>query len=88
MLVQVDDERFDLGPGSVIAIPPGALHTFTVLTPTAKFLVFSMTGAMGRFQADLDASMPRGRPLGETMPAIEEVLSRHDVSIDGAKVSQ
>ncbi|MET0479997.1 MAG: cupin domain-containing protein [Mycetocola sp.] len=88
MLVQVDDEGFDLGPGSAIAIPPGALHTFTVLTPTAKFLVFSMTGAMGRFQADLDATVPRGRSLEEAMPAIESVLSRHDVSIDGAKVSQ
>src|SRR3712207_5267338 len=57
IVVQIDDEGFDLSPGSAIAIPPGALHTFTVLTPSAKFLVFSLTGAMGRFHADLDASV-------------------------------
>ena len=33
MMVQVEDEGFDLGPGSSITIPPGALHTFTVLSP-------------------------------------------------------
>ena len=27
MIVQVEDEAFDLGPGSAITIPPGALHT-------------------------------------------------------------
>ena len=38
MIVQVEDEAFDLGPGSSITIPPAALHTFTVLSPTTKFL--------------------------------------------------
>jgi len=37
---------YDLGPGSSIAIPPHALHTFTVLSPTCTFLVVSLTGAM------------------------------------------
>ncbi|MET4638820.1 cupin domain-containing protein [Mycetocola sp. 2940] len=86
MIVQIEDEGFDLGPGSSIAIPPGAPHTFTVLTPSTKFLVFSLTGAMGRFHADLDATVPRGRPLEETMPAVQQVLSRHDVTLDGAGV--
>jgi quercetin dioxygenase-like cupin family protein len=83
IVVQVDDEGFDLGPGSSIAIPPGALHTFTVLTPATKFLVFSLTGLMGRFHADLDASVPHGRPLEEAMPAVARVLSRHDVTVVG-----
>ncbi|MDT7711612.1 MAG: hypothetical protein QOG46_301 [Pseudonocardiales bacterium] len=30
MIVQIEAEGFDLGPGSSITIPPGALHTFTV----------------------------------------------------------
>ena len=59
MIVQVEDEAFHLGPGSSIAIPPGALHTFTVLSPSVKFLAISPTGAMGRFHADLDATVPR-----------------------------
>jgi quercetin dioxygenase-like cupin family protein len=83
IVVQVEDEGFDLGPGSSIAIPPGALHTFTVLTPATKFLVFSLTGKMGRFHADLDRSVPHGRPLEEIMPDVLNVLSRHDVTVEG-----
>jgi len=48
MIVEVEVEGFDLGPGSSITIPPRALHTFTVLSPTTKFLVVSLTCAMGR----------------------------------------
>jgi hypothetical protein len=80
--------KFRLGPGTSIAIPPGALHTFTVLTSTSRFLVFGLTGAMGRFHADLDASVPHGRPLDETMGTIRQVLSRHDVTMEGTKVPQ
>lgn len=83
MVVQVEGEGFDLGPGSSISIPPGALHTFTVLSPTATFLVVSLTDAMGRFHADLDATVPHGRPIGEAFQQIQEVLSRHDVSVPG-----
>jgi quercetin dioxygenase-like cupin family protein len=81
ILVQVEDEAVDLGPGSSIAIPPGALNTFTVLTPTAKFLALSLTGGMGRFFSDLDATVPHDRPIEEAGPAFQEVLSRHDVTI-------
>ena len=63
MIVQVEAEGFELGPGSSISIPPGALHTFTVLSPSTTFLVLSLTGAMGRFHADLDAAVPHGRPV-------------------------
>jgi quercetin dioxygenase-like cupin family protein len=83
ILVQVEDEGFDLGPGSSIAIPPGALHTFTVLSPTTKFLAVGLTGAMGRFFADLDASVPRGRPIEDVTQQIQEVLTRHDVTLAG-----
>jgi quercetin dioxygenase-like cupin family protein len=83
IVVQVEDEGFDLGPGSSIAIPPGALHTFTVLTPASKFLVFSLTGQMGRFHTDLDRSVPHGRPLQETMADVQQVVSRHNVTVDG-----
>jgi quercetin dioxygenase-like cupin family protein len=82
MLVQVDDEGYDLGPGAAVTIPPGALHTFTVLSPTVGFLVISQTGAMGRFHADLDASVPRGRPFEDTVQEIARVLERHDVTVD------
>ena len=61
----------------------GALHTFTVLSPTSKFLTVSLTGAMGRFHADLEATVPRGRPVEEVAEQIQEVLGRHDVTVAG-----
>jgi len=81
MLVQVEAEGFELGPGSSISIPPGALHTFTVLSPSTTFLVLSLTGAMGRFHADLDAAVPHGRPVEAAMSDIQQVLGRHDVTM-------
>jgi quercetin dioxygenase-like cupin family protein len=81
MIVQVEDEAIDLGPGSSITIPPGALNTYTVLSPTAKFLALSLTGGMGRFFSDLDATVPHGRPVEEVGQKIQQVLSRHDVTV-------
>ncbi len=81
MIVQVEDEGFDLGPGSAITIPPGALHTETVLSPTVKYLAVGMTGAWGRFFADLDAAVPHGRPIEEIGQKLQEVLARHDVTV-------
>jgi quercetin dioxygenase-like cupin family protein len=83
MIVQVEDEAFDLGPGSSITIPPAALHTFTVLSPATKFLVMCMTGAMGRFQADLHTCVPRDRAIEDVAQQLQEVLARHDVMVVG-----
>ena len=83
MIVQVEDEAIDLGPGSSISIAPGALNTYTVLSPTTKFLALSLTGAMGRFFADLDATLPRGRPIEEVVGELHEVVNRHDVTVAG-----
>jgi quercetin dioxygenase-like cupin family protein len=83
LIVQVDDEGFDLGPGSAITIPPGALHTETVLSPSTKYLALGLTGAMGRFLADLDAAVPRGRPIQKVAQPLQEVLARHDVTLGG-----
>lgn len=83
MIVQVEDEGFDLWPGSAITIPPGALHTETVLSPSTKYLALGQTGAMGRFFADLDTSVPHGRPIQEIAQQLQEVLARHDVTLAG-----
>ena len=82
MVVQVEDQAYDLGRGSSITIPPGALHTFTVLSPTVGSLVVSLTGGMGRFHADLAAAVPPGRPVDESMDEIGHVLARHDVTME------
>ena len=83
MIVQVEDEGFDLGPGSAITIPPGALHTETVLSSLTKYLALGLTGAMGRFFADLDATGTHGRPIDEVAQVLQEVLTRHDVTVAG-----
>jgi quercetin dioxygenase-like cupin family protein len=83
MIVQVEDEGFDVGPGAVVTIPARALHTFTVLSPTVSFLALSLTDAMGRFQADLDASVPHDRPLAESTAELRGVLNRHRVEVLG-----
>ncbi len=87
MLVQVGDEAYDLSPGATVTIPPHAWHTFTVLSPTVQFLTVSMSDAMGRFHADLDATVPRGRALEEVGPLVQEVLTRHDVTVAGMEVA-
>ena len=76
MLVQVEDEAYDLTPGATVTIPPNALHTFTVLSPSTTFLAVSLTDAMGRFHSDLSAGV-----------ALEQVLSRHDVTVVGFQPS-
>jgi quercetin dioxygenase-like cupin family protein len=83
MLVQVGEEGYDLGPGASVTIPAYALHTFTVLSPATKFLTVSLTDAMGRFHADLDATVPRDRPLPEALAEVQQVLARHDVTVAG-----
>ena len=83
MIVRVEDEAFDLGPGSAITIPPGALHTETVLSPTVKYLAIGLTRAMGRFFADLDAAVPHGRPIEGVVEQVQQVLRRHDVTVVG-----
>lgn len=79
MIMQIEDQAIDLAPGAAITIPPDALHTFTVLSPSARFLVFSLTGAMGRFHADLERALPTGTL--EIGPELQAVLARHRVEL-------
>ncbi len=81
MIVQVDDRAVDLTPGSAITIPPDAWHTFTVLSPSAGFLVISQTGAMSRFHADLAAALPDDAPVTDLGPELAVVLTRHRVRL-------
>lgn len=76
-------------PDAVLTIKIDGGHTddhyelFEVDAPRPKFLAISMSGAMGRFHADLDATIPRDRPLEEVTHEIRQVLSRHDVVVAG-----
>jgi quercetin dioxygenase-like cupin family protein len=71
--VYADGELHDLGPGASISIPAGVRNTFTVHTPSAKFLAVALTGAMGRFFRDVDQAPPERLP---------EIASRHGIELD------
>ncbi|WP_427895896.1 cupin domain-containing protein [Kribbella sp. GL6] len=75
ILVQADDQGYDLGPGASISIPAGTLNTFSVLTPTAKFLTISQTGRMGAFFAELAGADPTD------YAALGQVAARHGVEL-------
>ncbi|MCE6995202.1 cupin domain-containing protein [Saccharothrix sp. S26] len=81
MAVLVDGEVHDLTPGSSIAIPPDAAHTFTVHSPSVRFLAISLTDAMGRFFRDVDRSVPAGTPLHDAAPLLREVVERHGITM-------
>lgn len=86
MAVQVDAETYEVGPGSSVSVPAGAANTFTALTPSVTFLAFSLTDAMGRFFADLDESVPAGRPLEHVVRHLLEVTDRHGVTFAAPSV--
>ncbi|NUT20605.1 MAG: cupin domain-containing protein [Hamadaea sp.] len=78
--VQVGEGFYELTPGAALNVPPYAEHTFTIATPSAKFLVFTLTDAMGRFFADLDESIPVDAPMAEVFPLAAAAAARHGVS--------
>ena len=79
ILVQAGDQGYDLGPGASISIPAGTLNTFSVLTPSAKFLAISQTGRMGAFFADLATADPTD------FAALGEISARHGVTLPELK---
>jgi quercetin dioxygenase-like cupin family protein len=81
MAVLVDGEVYDVGPGASIAIPPGAAHTFTVHSPSVKFLAISPTDAMGRFFRDVDQAVPADTPLEDAAPLLRDVVGRHGITL-------
>ncbi len=81
MAVLVDGEIHDLGPGASITVPAGGMHTFTVHTPSVKYLAFSPGAQMGRFFRDVDQAVPAGTPMTEAAPLLTEVLHRQGITL-------
>jgi quercetin dioxygenase-like cupin family protein len=75
ILVHAGDQGYELGPGASITVPAGTPNTFSVLTPSAKFLALSTTDGMGRFFADLDVT------AGTDPAMLRAVTERHGVTI-------
>jgi quercetin dioxygenase-like cupin family protein len=80
MTAYVDEDTYELAPGASLTVPPHAAHTFTTITPSVKFLVFTLTDAMGRFFTDLHQTVPAGQPLEAVASLVLEVTERHGVT--------
>jgi quercetin dioxygenase-like cupin family protein len=81
MAALVDGEIHDMGPGSSITIPPNAMHTFAVHTPSVKFLAVSLSDRMGKFFRDLDQTVPDGTPLEEATQLLQPVVEKHGITM-------
>jgi quercetin dioxygenase-like cupin family protein len=80
MTAHVDDTAYELTPGACLTVPSEALHTFVAVSPSVTFLVFTLTEAMGRFFADLHATVPADRPIQDVVHLVLAVAERHGVS--------
>ena len=82
ILVQAGDQGYDLGPGASISIPAGTLNTFSVLTPSAKFLAVSQTGGWALLRRPAPPTRPTTPPWGDLGPARSRM--RHEYGGAGA----
>lgn len=85
--VQSGGDSYELEPGAFVTVPSGTANTFTVLTPSAKFLAFSIGSGMGDFFADVDRTASRDAALNELLPVLGELTARHGVAFAGEPVS-
>jgi quercetin dioxygenase-like cupin family protein len=79
LTVLVGRRTIVLTPGDSLTVPPDAVHTFTVSSPTVRFLAFSLTDGTGRLFRDLDRTVPSDRPIEEIAPLLMEVATRNGV---------
>lgn len=47
-----------------------------MVTPSVQFLAFNLTEGTGRLFADLDRTVPQGRPMHALVPLLVEIAER------------
>lgn len=80
MSVQAGDRTYELGPGAFVNVPPGEANTFTVHTPSVKFLAFSLADGLGNFFADIDQNASRDASFEELLPLMLEITAHNKVT--------
>jgi quercetin dioxygenase-like cupin family protein len=78
--VMAGDVTMILMPGQFLSAESGMLHSYRILSESAKFLVITGGSRASGFFADLDANALYGVPTPETFPAIIEVARRNGLS--------
>ena len=75
--VRLGDERLELEPGDVAAVPPGTVHGFSnALETSTRFLDFHAPGGFENFFRDLEAALGDG---SRDPAVIAEIGSRYDM---------
>jgi quercetin dioxygenase-like cupin family protein len=75
LTIQAGDDRFELEPGGVAAVPAGVPHTFRVESETAQVLVLSTPAGLERMirDASVPATERRLPPASAPRPSAEEL---------------
>jgi hypothetical protein len=74
--ILLGDQRTIATPGYFVSIPPEAVHTYRISSPTARFLVVTSGTAASGFFSDLDQLKGQDRADLEKIIA---VAARHQV---------
>ncbi len=81
MLFQCDGERMEVGPGTVILVPPGVAHAFlNVGRETAEIMVTMTPGGFEGFFREVEA---QGLTPHTDMQAIVDLAARYDLAFTG-----
>jgi len=79
--VQIGARCYDLTRGASLTIPPNVAHAFAISSAPARMLVVSLTGAGGRFFAEMDAEVSLADGPDVFVPAIGAVAERNRVTL-------
>src|SRR5579863_930901 len=76
LMVMVADKQTLAEPGTSVLVPAGAVHTFQVVSPQARFITTTSGDKASVFFRDLASTAP-GVPTDKTMPLVIEVAKRN-----------
>jgi quercetin dioxygenase-like cupin family protein len=79
--VLVGEDRVHAVPGSCVTIPGGTVHTYRIVSETARFLVTTSTTAASAFFRELHQALAQGACSLEDIIAI---AARHQVTLSGS----
>ena len=66
--------------GDFVTVAAGTVHSYRILSDTAKALVTTSGNGASKFFADMDANVAPGFPTAETLPVIVEVAKRNGLT--------
>jgi quercetin dioxygenase-like cupin family protein len=78
--IHLDGDDLVADAGTTVTVPAGTVHGYTILSPTARFLIATGGTGAGRFFADVDASVAPGPPTDESLLDLIEVAKRNELT--------